>query len=257
MTAPIFLSHGAPDLYLRDEAPAHRFLRALGPQLKARAAVVISAHWEAGPIRVTASPRPATIHDFRGFGPELDAFDYPVDGDPALAAKVLAHLEAAGLEAVADPRRGLDHGVWIPFALMRPQADMPIVQVSLPARSASDADVVALGRALVPLAQEEVQLIGSGSLTHSLRDSLGASELAPPAGFAEAFRDWADARIAAFDLDGLLDRASDPEAGRNHPTPEHFRPLLAVMAAAQGSTPERLHASWSRAALAMDVWRFG
>ena len=249
---PIFISHGAPDVLIAD-TPAHRALSGLTLPASVRAVLIVSAHWETDPVAVQMSSAPATIHDFHGFGPVLERAVYAAPGSPSLAARVLELLREAGIDAIADRRRGRDHGAWIPMALIRPSADIPVVQVSLPA---NDAGAVTLGRALAPLSGEAVQIIGSGALTHSLQAALSAPEDAPTHPAALAFRDWIVPRVAKADAACLLDWRRAPEAGFNHPTPEHFRPLLFAMAAAQGGEARLLHQSWSRGALAMDIWRF-
>lgn len=257
MTArnPIFLSHGAPSLLI-DKSSANAFLRGWGPTLgQPRAWVVVSAHWESSPIRVTASARPETIHDFRGFGPALDAFQYNAKGDPALAERIVRMIGSAGLAAVADPHRGLDHGVWVPLALIDPHPAAPVIQVSLPGRQASEDDTEILGRALAPLAQDGIQLIFSGSMTHSLRDALHAAEDETPMPFAEDFAAWARSAFRAGDAAMIRHWRAAPQAQRNHPTLEHFLPLIAAMSAS-GGPGEPLHQSWSHGALAMDVWNF-
>ena len=251
---PLFISHGAPDV-LTVPSPAHDALKALGLAPQTRAVLVVSAHWETeAPVRVQSGATPDTIHDFRGFGPVLERTIYAAPGSPSLAAITLDLLREAGIEAEAERHRGRDHGAWVPLALMRPEADIPVFQVSLPA---SDTAAIALGRALAPLADRGVQIIGSGSLTHSLRASLAAAEAAAPHPGAQAFRDWIVPKIASGDVEALTGWQDAPLAGFNHPTPEHFRPLLVAMAAAGLPTAELIHTSWSRSALAMDIWRFG
>ncbi len=254
MTRPaLFLSHGAPTL-LTGRSPARDFLIGLGDTLPAPAAyVVVSAHWENGPVAVTSSTRPVTIHDFRGFSEELHRFIWPAPGAPELAEDIVTRLNAAGIDAVPDAHRGLDHGVWVPLALVEPDAQIPVIQISLPSRFSTDEDSWALGRALAPLAQENIQLIFSGSLTHSLRDALSAPENAPPAPFAVAFADWARKAMASGDWDALKDWRSAPNAQRNHPSPEHYRPLIAAAGAAAGPGVQ-MHESYTHAALAMDIW---
>lgn len=214
-------------------------------------------HWESDPIQVTASRAPRTIHDFRGFGAELERTTYPVPGDPDLAAAIVDRLIQRGLPARLDPDRGLDHGAWIPMALMRPDADIPVIQVSLPREFAA---VQRLGEVLSPLAEQDIQLIGSGAITHSLRDSLTANEDADPADFAKRFLTALEPSLAEGDPAALVNWQSHPDATRNHPTPEHFLPLVFAMAAGAeqaNGKGERLHHSWSRSALAMDIWSFG
>lgn len=251
MIAPLFISHGAPDVLVTPSA-AHKALSGLVLPDRVRAVLMVSAHWEAEPVRVQTMDRPATIHDFRGFGPDLERAVYPAPGAPDMAERVLASLADAGIPAVAEPVRGRDHGAWIPMALVRPEADIPVFQVSLPD---SDAAAMALGRALAPLAGQGVQIIGSGSLTHSLRLAFSLGEYDPPHPAALAFRDALVPLIESGDAEALLDWPSAPHAALNHPTPEHFRPLLVAMAAG-GGRADCLHQSWSRGSLAMDIWRF-
>lgn len=249
----LFLSHGAPSL-LTGRSPARDFLIAYGQTRPAPTAyVVVSAHWESGPVAVTAARRPETIHDFRGFGETLQRYVWPAPGDPERAGDIIARLNAAGVHAAPDAGRGLDHGVWVPLALIEPEARLPVIQVSLPGRTRPDEESWRLGQALAPLAEDDIQLIFSGSLTHSLRDALSAPENAPPAPFAAAFADWARQAMTAGDWSAFLDWRSAPHAQRNHPSPEHFRPLLAAAGAASGAGVQ-LHESYTHAALAMDVW---
>ena len=254
MTRPaLFLSHGAPSL-LTGHSPAREFLVKLGRTLPTPAAyVVVSAHWESSPVCVTAAALPDTVHDFRGFGETLQTYRWPAPGDPETAAQIVSRLTRSGIKAKTDPHRGLDHGVWVPLALMAPDAKTPVIQVSLPDQSSPDEDSVRLGAALASLAPETIQLVFSGSLTHSLRDAFSAAEDAPPAPFAMAFADWARQAMARGDWSDLMDWRSAPHALRNHPSPEHYRPLLAAAGAARGPGAQ-LHESYTHAALAMDVW---
>ncbi|MEE2565924.1 DODA-type extradiol aromatic ring-opening family dioxygenase [Hyphobacterium marinum] len=252
---PLFLSHGAPSL-LTGRSQARAFLTKFGSRMAEPASwIVVSAHWESGPVKVTASSRPSTIHDFAGFGEVLARYQYTANGSPELAVHIAARLKAVGISAETDANRGLDHGVWVPLALLRPQPQAPVIQVSLPPRQSQDHASAELGAALAPLAREGHQLVFSGSLTHSLRDALGAPEDAPPLAEAESFAEWARPKLVAGDLSAILDWRSAPHAARNHPTPEHFRPLIAALAASGGGG-EALHAGWTHGALAMDVWRF-
>jgi 4,5-DOPA dioxygenase extradiol len=252
-----FISHGAPTLVTEPSA-ARRFLEAHAAELPAaRALVVVSAHWETEQVRVGASARPRTLHDFgRGFGPELFAKSYPAQGDPGLAHEVSELLRAAGLPATLDPERGLDHGVWTPLMLLRPRADLPVVPVSIQPEQGVEG-ALRLGRALATLRERGVLIVTSGALTHNLRevDWNGGDGRAP---FAAEFADWIADRIAAGDLDSLRRyRELAPSAVRNHPTDEHLLPLYVAVGAAGLDGAERLHESFSYGSLAMDVYRFG
>ena len=249
----LFLSHGAPSL-LTGQSAARDFLIRLGEIRPSPAAyVVVSAHFESAPVAVTSAHRPATVHDFRGFSEALHSYDWPAPGAPEQAEALVTQLNAAGIDAVPDAHRGFDHGVWVPLALMEPDASIPVLQVSLPGRHSTDTDSWRLGRALAPLSEDNIQLVFSGSLTHSLRDALAAPEDAPPAPFAREFADWARQAMAAGHWSELMNWTAAPQARRNHPSPEHFRPLLAAAGAASGPG-EQLHESYTHAALAMDVW---
>ena len=256
MAASLFISHGAPTLAVEDGA-AHRFLRALGPSLGIpRGIVVFSAHHNTPVTTVTSAARPATIHDFAGFPRALYDIRYPAPGDPALAAEIAGRLADGGLQVREDPARGLDHGAWLPLTLMYPDASVPVVQVSIDPRR-GPGHHLALGRLLAPLAAEDILVIGSGGITHNLFELSGSAAAAPPA-WAREFVEWVAGRIAASDVDALLDyRQLAPSAARNHPTEEHLMPLFAALGAAPpDARGERLHTSFTLGALGMDVYRF-
>jgi 4,5-DOPA dioxygenase extradiol len=252
-----FVSHGAPNIVIQPSA-ARDHLRALGAELEGvRAIVAVSAHWETAHPRVGGAARPRTVHDFgRGFGPELFAMQYPAPGDPELAAEVAGVLRAAGLNAAVEPERGLDHGVWTPLMLMRPEADIPVVPVSIQPDEGVEG-ALRLGQALAPLREAGVLILCSGALTHNLGEvDWRAADSAAP--FAAAFARWTAQRIAAGDLDSLRRyRTLAPEAVRNHPEEEHLLPLYVALGAGGLGDPERLHASFTYGALAMDAYRFG
>jgi 4,5-DOPA dioxygenase extradiol len=240
----LFISHGSPMLALTP-GPANAFLRRLGGELTPTAVLVVSAHWESRELRISTSARPETIHDFGGFPQALFACQYPAPGDPALALRLARELGAVPVE------RGLDHGAWVPLSLMFPEADVPVVSLSLPVEW-SNAELVALGERLAALREENILVVGSGSLTHNLAE-LQALEAPMPAWVGE-FADWVHERLEADDRPALLDWRHAPQARRNHPTPEHFQPLLVAMGA--GGKAERLHHSVEHGVLAMDVYAF-
>ena len=163
----LFLSHGGPNIVVSD-TPTRAYLKGLAARLpRPRAIVVMSAHFETGGVAVVTDPRPEMIYDFRGFEPELYEMVYPAPGAPELAGEVLTLLAAAGLDPEPLAQRGYDHGTWTPLLLAYPEADIPIVQVSIdPARDA--AWHFGVGRALATLRQTGVLVIGSGHITHNL-----------------------------------------------------------------------------------------
>ncbi len=258
--ASVFVSHGAPTLAL-DELPARDFLRNLGTQLeRPRAIVVISAHWETDEITLSAGAQPATVHDFFGFPAALYALRYAAPGDARLAHHIATLLKAAGIAAHCDAERGFDHGTWIPLANMYPAADIPVVQMSVcPNQSALFHWRV--GRALASLREEQVLVMGSGSMTHNLGDFRAQRNTAmadqTPA-YCEEFSAWVAARIEAGDSEAVIRyRETAPFAARAHPSPEHFLPLHVALGAAGVSwSGERVHHSYMCGVVGMDCYLF-
>ncbi|WPZ36517.1 class III extradiol ring-cleavage dioxygenase [Thalassobaculum sp. OXR-137] len=254
----IFVSHGSPTLVL-DDVPARDFLRGLGAELpRPRAIVVVSAHYDARGVRVNTAARPRTIHDFYGFPKPLYDMRYDAPGDPALATDILARLHWAGLEAEGDESWGFDHGTWVPLILMYPDADIPVVAVSIDSEAGPEHHR-RLGAALAPLREDGVLILGSGAFTHNLGEIRrgGWAELDAP-DWVTRFVDWTAAAIAEGRTDDLVhyrDRA--PDAVRNHPTDEHFLPLFAALGAGGTGKGRRLHASTAFTVLAMDAYAFG
>lgn len=257
----LFLSHGAPDLLFSD-APARRFLEGLiGHFLeRPRAIVVASAHWETEGVKVTGSAQPRTIHDFGGFGPELHAMNYPAAGAPDLAARIKILCEAAGIVCEIDPNRGLDHGAWVPLAMMVPQADIPVLQISLQTHL-GPSHHTRLGEVLAPLRDEGVLIIGSGSYTHDLAETFRYRQdmHAQEPDWVRAFADWFDATLETRAYEHLLDyRTQAPYAAKNHPTEEHLLPLfVALGAAGRSDAIVKLHQSVTYGVLRMDAFAFG
>lgn len=258
MLPAIFISHGAPTLAITESA-AHRFLKDLGAKLpRPQAIVVASAHWETAQPRVGAQAVNTTIHDFGGFPRALHEMRYPAPGSPALAARIVTLLDAAGFAGTADADRGLDHGAWVPLSLMYPAADIPTLQVSVQPH-AGPAHHVALGRALATLRDENVLILGSGSFTHDLGRFHGQAIDTPAAPDTVAFADWFDhALVEHRDADILDYRRRAPYAVANHPTEEHLLPLyVALGAAGPRAQTRRLHASSEFGILRMDAYAFG
>ncbi|MEW5707856.1 MAG: class III extradiol ring-cleavage dioxygenase [Pseudomonadota bacterium] len=250
----LFVSHGAPTLPLEPTA-ARDFLRTLGRELeRPRAVLAVSAHWATVIPHVTGAYNPSTIHDFWGFPHELYAFKYPAPGAPELAQRAVEALEAEGFEAAIDAERGLDHGAWVPLLIMFPQADVPVVQLSIQPHL-GPRHHLHLGEALAPLREEGILVLASGSATHNLYEfGRYALDAAPPAWVAE-FSDWLARHVEAGDTETLLAyRRQGPQAAHNHPTEEHLLPLFVALGA--GGRGERVHRSFAHGILAMDVYRF-
>lgn len=244
MLPSLFISHGSPMLALTP-GPAHDFLREQGKRYRPSAIVVVSAHWESRQLQVSTSAHPETIHDFGGFPRELYECQYPAPGEPELARRLTRELNAVPVA------RGLDHGAWVPLSLMFPEANIPVVSLSLPT-TWSNAELVELGEKLAALREENVLVIGSGSLTHNLSEMQVQGTPMPP--WVGEFVDWVHEKLTTADRDALLAWEQAPHARENHPTPEHFQPLLVALGA--GGPAQRLHHSIEHGVLAMDVYAF-
>jgi 4,5-DOPA dioxygenase extradiol len=258
MTIPsLFVSHGSPTLPLTD-TPARSFLSQFsGAIARPKAILVISAHWETSVPTVSAVDRNDTIHDFRGFPQALYELRYPAPGSPAVAARAADLLRASGIDCRIDQSRGLDHGAWVPLLLMYPQADIPVLQLSLQPHLGTGHHL-RMGRALAPLRQEGVLIIGSGSMTHDLSEFRGHGPNDPAPDWVNAFADWFDSALSAGRTDDLLDyRRQAPFAVKNHPSEEHLLPFYAALGAAgENARAMRLHASATYGVLRMDVYAF-
>lgn len=257
MTQPsLFLSHGAPDLLLSD-VPARDFLGELGGKLPRPDAIVIaSAHHEARGVTVRAPARFRTWHDFGNFDRRLFDMRYEPEGDAALADEVMRLLDGAGLAPRRDEGDLIDHGAWVPLSLLFPAADVPLVTVSIdPSRDSRWHEQV--GRALAPLRDRNVLLIGSGSISHNLRAVFTPGSGADRA-WVEGFTEWLEAAIRTGDREAILDTMAEaPDAARNHPTDEHLLPLFFAYGAGGEAPGRRLHHSYTWNVLAMDAYVFG
>ncbi|WP_263262843.1 class III extradiol ring-cleavage dioxygenase [Pseudomonas sp. RIT-PI-S] len=254
MLPSLFISHGSPMLALEPGTSGPALLRLASALPRPKAIVVVSAHWESDSLEVGSHPAPPTWHDFGGFPAPLYALRYSAPGDPDLAARIAEQLNAQGLPTSLARQRPFDHGAWVPLRLMYPDADIPVVQVSLPSQH-GPALQVAVGKVLASLREEDVLLIGSGSITHNLRelDRYAQDEQATP--WALAFREWMIGKLGAGDLEALLDyRRQAPHAARNHPSDEHLLPLYFAMGA--GGRFGIAHQGFTLGSLGMDIYRF-
>ena len=224
--APVlFVSHGAPTLAL-DRVRGADFRR-LGASLgRPSAVLVVSAHWEQAPPSLGTTSARELLYDFGGFPDELRRIRYPAPPAAALAEDLVRRLpELARVET-----RGHDHGVWVPLLHMFPAADVPVLQLSLPSRW-DPARTLALGRALAPLRNEGVVVLGSGGMVHNL-GALDWRDRSPPPQWALDFEGHVRAALETGDADSVVEfRDRAPAARLAHPTDEHFLPLLVAMGA--------------------------
>jgi len=254
----LFVPHGAPTMALRPGAAGAALRLQAGTLPRPRAVVIVSAHWDTAVPTVGTAARLDTIHDFYGFPDELYAIRYPATGCREAAEEVFAALAAAGLPVVRDESRGLDHGAWVPLRLMFPDADVPVIPLSLQSRG-GPAAAYRIGQALAPLTRRGFLVIGSGNVTHNLRDyQLIARTAGQTPGYVREFADWLAARSMAHDVVALLDyRRQAPSAARAHPSEEHLLPFYVALGA--GGTEAditRFHAGIDDYVLAMDAYAF-
>ncbi|WP_208995234.1 DODA-type extradiol aromatic ring-opening family dioxygenase [Roseibium hamelinense] len=251
---PLFLAHGAPTLAIRD-IPAHRFLRELGPKSVApRGIVILSPHWETAGQKISAPGPLKTIHDFRGFSQELHNIQYDAVAEQSLVDAVAKQLNEAGIAFEEDASWGLDHGAWVPLSLTFPAPEVPIVALSLP-HDSTPRSIQALGKALHPLGNQGILLIGSGSTTHNLSEI--KPEGTPPPDWVLEFDAWLDEKMALGKIYAFDDMETAPHFRRAHPTEEHLLPVFFAMGAGgDHATPRLLHRSYDHGTLSMSYYRF-
>lgn len=248
----LFVSHGAPNLVLGD-LPVRRFLASLGTRFQPRAVLCVSAHWLTKEATVDISPKPKTIHDFYGFEDELYQMRYAAPGAVELATEIADTLATAGVAARKEAR-GLDHGAWIPLMLAYKDANVPVTQLSLQPGLDTEHHYK-LGLALQALRKQGVLVIGSGGATHNLGE-LGPGETLPK--WAAEFDTWLDERARAGDAKALIEyRKVAPNAARNHPSEDHYLPILVALGAAgENAKAKTLHESAAYGSLSLRAFEF-
>ncbi len=234
----LFVGHGSPMNAIEDNVFSRGFRSLAGLLPRPKAILSISAHWFVDGTFLTENEKPPTIHDFYGFPRALFEMEYPASGDVALAGRVARLI--GGKQASLRDDWGIDHGTWSVLHRLYPQADIPVVQLSIDHRLPPD-DHLALGRALEPLRDEGVLVMGSGNITHNLRYAMmnyQRGDSATPA-WASDFDARAAEAVERHDLDYLA-HAVESDIGRmSHPTLDHYLPLLYAVAAADQSDPVR------------------
>ncbi|WP_419904598.1 DODA-type extradiol aromatic ring-opening family dioxygenase [Kiloniella sp.] len=260
----LFVSHGAPTLALEDNTVT-RFLTNLGQNFtKPKAIVIVSAHFDQRRPTIAAASEFDTIYDFGGFPAALYDIRYPAKGSSEIALRVRELLLEAGLDPVMDDSRGLDHGTWVPLVHMYPNADVPVVQLSI-SMGQSPKWHFELGQALSGLRGEGVLIIGSGSASHNLRELMmgGHDQGDTVVPWVSDFTDWVTEKIETGDYQSVLAAITDaPEGKKNHPTMDHIHPLFFALGAGGsnvevGARGKRIHASTTYGVLAMDIYAFG
>jgi len=246
----LFISHGAPTLAIEQSATTSALAR-VGQNLpKPRAIVIMSAHWQSAKLEISSNPQPKTWHDFSGFSPELYELQYHASGQPALAETLAQQLTTRGITCSVNPMRACDHGVWAPLRHLYPEADVPIVQVSLPQHYDSIA-CYQLGVQLAHLRDEQILVIGSGNITHNLQALRWEADSIDQA--AKAFKQWLLQQLK-IDIPTALDWQQYPEYKDIHPSDEHLLPLFFALGA--GQRVSVVHQSMAHHSLGMDIYRF-
>ena len=259
-----FISHGGgPWPWMKDrtngaydrlEASLQQMPRDLGRTPKA--VLVISGHWEESEFTVMTTPRPPMIYDYYGFPEHTYKIQYPAPGSPETAERVRQLLAAAGFPVRVDSARGFDHGTFSPLAVIYPKADVPVFQLSL--KSGYDpATHLAVGRALAPLRDEDVLIVGSGLSYHNLRQ-FGPQARQP----STAFDQWLDQTLVQSDPDqrnaGLMAWEAAPSARAAHPQEDHLLPLMVAVGAAEHESATRVyHEDAFMGGIAVSSFRFG
>lgn len=230
----VYLSHGAPPL-ADDPLWTEQLAQWSQSMPKPSSILIVSAHWEADPLTVSATTTVPLFYDFYGFPQRYYEVTYPAPGAPELADGVEQLLGDANQSVYRDPDRGLDHGAYVPLVEMYPEADVPVLQISMPTldpRSLYD-----IGRKLAPLRDQGVLIIGSGFSTHNLREmNWHAGPESHPPTWSVEFDDWMGRALAAKDVDELIDfQQKAPAATLAHPRTEHFAPLFVALGAGADS----------------------
>ena len=254
----LFIPHGSPMFALNPGAAGAAMLQVKAQLTPPRAIVLISPHWETALPTVGLATQPETIHDFGGFPAPLYDLQYPAPGNLEVARKVVNSLQAHGFEVLTDAQRGLDHGAWMPLRHMFPDADVPVIPLSVQSH-AGPLHAYRIGQALADLAAQAIWIVGSGNVTHNLGDlRLARMQGDRTPDYVQVFADWLAAHLAQGDLQSLLNyRQLCPEGVRAQPTEEHLLPLFTALGAAgPGAVPRAFHRGITDCVIAMDGYAF-
>lgn len=240
MLPSLFISHGTPALCIM-QCDSRSFLEELPSFFKKpKYVIVISAHWITRDLRILSKDNPSIIYDFYGFPQELYDKKYPIKNNLTKVDAIINAFNESEIEISKDDKlEGYDHGVWAPLSLMYPNADIPVIQISLP-YYASEKELINIGEVLQKF-RDEALIIGSGTLTHNLRDSVRDIN-APIKSYAKEFRDWIVDKVEKADIDALSKVLIDaPNLKNNHPTLDHFLPFLIALGASKDKKGKALN----------------
>lgn len=255
MVPSIFVCHGGPTLAIEDNQYTS-FLKNLGKSIKPKAIVIFTAHFEEEITTISSVEGTYDmIYDFYGFPKELYSMKYPAKGSPELASKLQGMFKNYNIESKFDTKRGLDHGAWVILHLMYPEADIPVVQISVNPYLSMERQYE-IGKAINKLKEEDILVIGSGSTVHNLRtinwEAVSAEK------WAEEFDNWLIDKVEKNDLESLFKyRELAPNAERAVPREEHLVPLFIAMGSGQeGKLPKLLHKSYEFGTLSYICFEF-
>nr|BCD59217.1 DOPA 4,5-dioxygenase [Bougainvillea peruviana] len=253
-----YISHGTPMMTINKSVPARSFLETWKNKVyskKPKSILVISAHWETQVPVVNAITHSDLIYDFYGFPAPMYQLKYPAPGAPDLASRVQELLIGSGFECVLDKKRGLDHGSWVPLMFMYPEANIPVCQLSVQSHLDGEHHYK-LGKALAPLKEEGVLVIGSGSSVHPSNSTPICNDGVAP--WAAEFDNWLDDALTSGRYEDVNNyKAKAPHWKLAHPWPEHFYPLhVAMGASGENSKAELIHRSWEHGTLGYACYKF-
>lgn len=255
MMPAYFFAHGAPSLVLEEHAYTELLEQFAANSPKPQAIVIFSAHWEEHRQTVSAVDQYSTIYDFGGFQDELYRMTYPAKGNTVLSEQIQSLFSKHGIQSKLDAERGLDHGAWAVLKLIYPDADIPVVALSVNPHLTNEQQYN-IGKALAELREQDVLIIGSGGTVHNLRSLNWQSEGIDD--WAATFDNWLESKLMAWDVDALFNyRELAPYAREAVPTSEHFIPLLLAMGAGdQNKQAALLHRSYQYGNLSLSCWQF-
>ncbi len=254
----LFVPHGAPTFALNPGAVGAAMSDMVQKLSTPRAIVVVSPHWDTRIPTVSVATQLETIHDFAGFPEALYKIQYPATGCPEVAKEVATALRSAGMAVDDSSQHGLDHGAWQPLRQMFPDADVPIVPLSMQTHAGPE-HAFRVGQALSVLAEKNIWVIASGNITHNLRDwHVAASTKGQTPAYVQHFADWVNTQLMANDVSALLNYRQHAADGRQaHPSEDHLLPLyVALGAAGAGATPQAFYRGVSDYVIAMDGYAF-
>ncbi len=254
----LFVPHGAPTFALQPGAAGAAMTQLAQSFGAPRAIVVVSPHWETAVPTVGTGTHLETIYDFGGFDSRLYDIRYPATGCPEAAQQVVAALQTHGFAVQQNAQRGLDHGAWIPLRQMFPDADIPVIPLSVQTHAGPE-HAYRVGQALAALAEQNILIVASGNITHNLRDYMTvrmAGGQTPD--YVQGFADWVHQHMVGKDVQSLLNyRRASPSGARAHPSEDHLLPLFTALGAAGAyARPEAFYRGISDYVIAMDGYAF-